>query len=644
MLEMETVEDAFAVCSSAIGAFPDDAAAPILLGKLMEKIELARAANTLKTAQPAPQPARAGPGTKFFCGERFLEELKKKDQLDLNQAKKGNEMMKLLSLMSPGVKEKMGMNTYAPPPPLHRELAEARVLPKDCDVDGCLSAMEHAVENIKALPLWFYSLTNEVESDRNYMHERWGGFMLANPETREWIVSPERKSGDVSFDLTTGCLHESHYKKMEYDFPIQQQFSNACNRPEEMPAGQTHVAVGFVDLGSLIWTKISGDTTVHQPTQWIGYEASAFSVTKTLVLSEMLRDGSSAEAILQVWFSSVWRAATLDAFLRALKAVIHGAARLSAEVIAFLSHWSMHTTVSAAAAYRGWLETQTDTPIFPANFKRIQDRVALSRYITTGDLLGPSTGGSVGSVVMFANPPNSGAMSLTPNFLHTVYFPLLAKEWLRPSVSDVVQAAVNLTLARIAHCSVLARKGKLVTRVHHKAVNMESPEVLREISALKPYFISWSNVPDYLHPKTFFDMARQSSAPVTTTDGTVHCFYSMNWIQQCFGAHVFDTRPAIRKELFNIGNTVYAHAIEHMGLTQLLEPLQFTNPINTTSLPLYHQHRLPYARAFFAHGSIKPAHWLALPEVSPLSRTDTTFFMVFSFDESIKFNQAGEEE
>jgi hypothetical protein len=67
--------------------------------------------------------------------------------------------------------------------------------------------------------------------------------------------------------------------------------------------------------------------------------------------------------------------------------------------------------------------------------------------MVTGDLLG----GTTGSVVMFANP--SGSMMLNPNFLATVNFELLTEEWLKPSVSDIVQAALNLVTARIGRYS-----------------------------------------------------------------------------------------------------------------------------------------------------------------------------------------------
>ena len=162
--------------------------------------------------------------------------------------------------------------------------------------------------------------------------------------------------------------------------------------------------------------------------QWIGYEASPFCAAKTMVIAEMLKNGSTAESIVQVWFSSIWRNKTLTAFLRALKSVIENFYHepqdrvdgdiISSKVLTLLKYWSVHTAVSPSLAYRLWLETQKNS-VFTCNLLRKKDRIAAGRYIVTGDLLG----GSTGSIVMFSNP--SGFLMLSPNFLATVNFELL---------------------------------------------------------------------------------------------------------------------------------------------------------------------------------------------------------------------------
>jgi len=132
-----------------------------------------------------------------------------------------------------------------------------------------------------------------------------------------------------------------------------------------MKAGEVYVSVGFVDLGSLIWSEIRENNTDY-PTQWIGYEASQLCVAKTLVIAEMFKNGSSVESIVQVWFSSIWKTTTMKSFLKALNTVVENfyhepkdhieGVKLSSLVLTYLKHWSTHQTVSSTSAMKLWLE------------------------------------------------------------------------------------------------------------------------------------------------------------------------------------------------------------------------------------------------------------------------------------------------
>jgi hypothetical protein len=114
---------------------------------------------------------------------------------------------------------------------------------------------------------------------------------------------------------------------------------------------------------------------------------------------------------------------------------------------------------------------------------------------------------------MFANLVGSGALALNSNFLATVNFELLLKEWQKPTVKDVIQATLNLVTARIEKCSLLVQTGKLEIKVFNKTVDLKHPEVILEIFESKPLTICWSNISDYHHPQTFFSIAKQCSAP-----------------------------------------------------------------------------------------------------------------------------------
>jgi hypothetical protein len=113
-----------------------------------------------------------------------------------------------------------------------------------------------------------------------------------------------------------------------------QSFTNVAARAELLTPGTTHVAVGFVDLGSLaascraieLRQAISSSSARHHssgssssssasaggssssveggssssPLRWVGYEVSAFAVAKALVLLQMMRQAADTDCILQV--------------------------------------------------------------------------------------------------------------------------------------------------------------------------------------------------------------------------------------------------------------------------------------------------------------------------------------------------------
>ena len=75
-----------------------------------------------------------------------------------------------------------------------------------------------------------------------------------------------------------------------------------------LTAGTTHVAIGFLDLGSLasavsLWEgkEVGGGAAgAGQPLRWVGYDSSPYAVSKTLVVAEMMRQGAATDAVVQV--------------------------------------------------------------------------------------------------------------------------------------------------------------------------------------------------------------------------------------------------------------------------------------------------------------------------------------------------------
>ena len=80
-----------------------------------------------------------------------------------------------------------------------------------------------------------------------------------------------------------------------------------------------------MDLGLLLAADIRDSDA--GPVRFIGYELSAYSIAKTLLLWEMLCTSSASSAadeenhlrsILQVWYSAGWSGKTMQAFSSAI--------------------------------------------------------------------------------------------------------------------------------------------------------------------------------------------------------------------------------------------------------------------------------------------------------------------------------------
>jgi hypothetical protein len=96
-----------------------------------------------------------------------------------------------------------------------------------------------------------------------------------------------------------------------YTRQLHQSFGNVALSGEILSLGTVHIAVGFVDLGSLAagvacWEM--GDAAGRAaarprgpgPLRWVGYEVSAPCVAKALVVVEMVKQGSPEMEVLQV--------------------------------------------------------------------------------------------------------------------------------------------------------------------------------------------------------------------------------------------------------------------------------------------------------------------------------------------------------
>jgi len=77
----------------------------------------------------------------------------------------------------------------------------------------------------------------------------------------------------------------------------------------------------------------------------------------------------------------------------------------------------------------------------------------------------------------------------------------------------------------------------ILTRGYYMQVRLGSvwpgsSSIIQSIRSLEPYTISWSNVPDYIHPAAFHKLARAVSAPSDTVH-FMHRYAVAACIQAC---------------------------------------------------------------------------------------------------------------
>lgn len=359
-----------------------------------------------------------------------------------------------------------------------------------------------------------------------------------------------------------------------YEPKLLQDFSNAVNLPQRMVRGSAHVAIGFVDLGSLREAQIEGKPSAG-PLTWAGFEASAFCVAKNVVIAAMLAEtgSSSPEAVdnvLEVWYSSVLSPNTLAALRRALLSIEHGGADTTggrsrdSDVEGFLQHWAKSgfgtSGVPLAAARFRWLSATRSSWADISELVQPSDRLAMCDYILTGELpLGQSQDGRLGSPTMFSSPLGcTGRQAPDEVFLFTIEQRslLVARA---AGAADIVAAGVAHLRARVAALAAAVSCGDIQIYLHRsllKPIPLFTPldGGLFDAVQYNPATVSWSNVPDYLTARDFHIMASKFS-------GATHSLYSMNWSGYVKGASITDwmyrdDEEALRKEMHAAATTI----------------------------------------------------------------------------------------
>lgn len=417
-------------------------------------------------------------------------------------------------------------------------------------------------------------------------------------------------------------------------------FSKIACRREVLVVGTTHVAVGFVDLSSLLYGTLYHlpGPNDRSPLLWVGYERSPYACAKTAVIARLFQDSASEDDILQVWFSSSWSHSAHISFRKALSALLNAKFKgsVSPEVLAVWRHWQAHT-VSLKQARELWLNDMgKDTSLantYIGNWKQRADRLALCSYLLTGEVLH----GDVGSVTMFALPEHMTRAD-QESFLSALPEKELWKS--RHNSEDIVHAGLAVLRLKIRNLKRTFSLGEVEVEVRHDSVEPENVETLKSIAAMKPWTISWNNVCDNLPPADFHTMARKCCE----SKATVQFGCSMKWAQSVKGASSLDFfgRQRALDNIIEMSHIAIEHGYTEHRLHDILLFPPNENIMKIADTALAHEMHSKWLEAFFSPAGLRSLEeQVAQPEISSFSvlkRTVGTLFMTWSYDTTCRLD------
>ncbi|KAJ3066660.1 hypothetical protein HDU98_010057 [Podochytrium sp. JEL0797] len=581
-------------------------------------------------SKPEP-PTRAK--TLYGPSEREMSE--QKNYMNLEQTAMMNQMMEMAEATLTGPKKTdfvgKGLTLDHRIAAFHLEFSNTRVWPAECDKEAGLCALRMQYETGRACDT------------------RRAAFIGALGETGEEILYalvkdmlPERLGhAPVKWFLEAPIGSIRHHDRFPYSNRILHSFQNAPGWSINAGAGRAHVSIGFNDLGELLRINIC-PTTSPGPLQFVGYDASEYSVSKSLVISEMLKDEfAGVDAILQVWYSAAWSRDTLACFRRALASLLAPAKNSpSPHVRALLVHWQ-GSSVTLRESRRLWLDNHSKSWAWIGTFRREADRLALCEYFLTGQILEAD----VGSVVMFAVPTSVGEVSFDENVLGTVHLidPANSRDTLITD-ANVVESWTTLVRVRLSELKSRIQTRQIDITLHHQAVVPGDSTTIAAIRNLNPFTMNWSNVPDYFSPRDFFALAKSVSAK--RDKDTVHHMYSMNWLRDVKGGFLIDYVPHVNmtRELVESSEKSHKELMAMLGFASHLHSPPVGNIANLVDYHLAAHHQRDWFRSFMAEAGLKnwerQSMFLGMGVVNPMSRTDSSLHFAFNFDPEVNFVKA----
>lgn len=547
----------------------------------------------------------------------------------------GAQELSMLNLIMNSIPEAGQIELFGhkilPMPPFPLELTKHCGWPKGVNTEWAKTHLHFVFAQCSSLP---YSMQLSF-SDKTYEFPIEDLLKRANgqPARLKWLLNnKELKFGDVMPEGVVGTITYPQF--------LRQPFTNQAYRQELLSLGTVHVAVGFVDLGVLLSCDISDAPKGRKgPLQFVGVELSCFAVAKSLAIWQMIRDAAkgktSADAILQVWFSSTWQPSTVTSFRSAVRTVQSQGDKLygsNGNVSKLLEHWAASRGISLKRARTEWAETVTRCGSGIGNMKQLEDRLDLAAYELTGDVFVGDSAQLTGSICWWDCPDGTPANQFDQTFLSAINIHLVLKE--RSSGQSFFHAAEAFLLRRIAKLIKRAGSGDITVETMIGSVS----DLVPQIVALSPWTMTWSNVSDYYKMSEFHSIARACSIK----GDTMHFGYSMNWTTDVAGSHIMDYAAEKRKELFETGYEAMDKMYQGLDYKSVFRYPPPENPMNIANYAMASFWQRNWIDNFFTiarHDSPCQVGNVELAMFNPLTNTgNTTLFFTFTYDPEISLH------
>ena len=485
-------------------------------------------------------------------------------------------------------------------------------------------ALESLYHDAKSENMRMSELTNQqfrqmTLNDLSYIGRRFG-FPLDEGGLRRKIYS--MKPGDIIVEADRFKQEKLAYSKTL----LFHSFTNCSQRKIVLNYGKNYVSIGFVDLSFIKNNQLKSYEDEQGPINIYLYDSCPFVCAKSKIILLMLQDKSiTVESIVQVWYSSGWSYQTDKDFVQACNYYLSKFEEEDQDIKTIIRGWSEAPQVPIQKSRDEWFESMNPLKEDCYNPLYENDRVEISRYFVTGELLACD----VGSRCMFVIPLKGYQRWREENFFNTQDLRSLPdnKKSFLSSVVNQVLKEIQITKNKFKES-----KGFLNIHIVRNEISPGNQEILAELKKLDPWVIIWSNLCDYYSKEDFMYMVRNISAKQT-----MHAGHSMNWTQMVFGTELSDYSVDVTKKLIEsiskIDFNIFYNTVG--GIVARLNPEFHTNLRNKGEWFLAQRLNKDWAKYYFD----KKNH-AVVDRAFPFGfeNKNTTIFFQFSLDPEMVFN------